>query len=663
MFLYRFAKYLWNDSFLSSLDTMTVRSRIILSVVAAVFTVVATVVYSVGAYEQTKPRPFLRLTPAHNDSVGDRDFSEIVISVAPGTDFESLKIDYESAVREGWRPLLTNGNDTVEVTVGVTRSMTARELRPERNLTPGTWRLEVPAGYFYMDYRMDEVESVSGNSEYYSYFPETGAWHKAGAGEKFSPMFTIHDDDTIDGTIPSSNPSSWMAGGYFSLLYPVLESLGLRGCLSMEGWRAGFTDDPPALNSNGLTARRLQDEKGWEIQSHSMTARYYNNTYYVDSLQSELADRILREGVYNGIRSNTTTSVYDASSGVQYSVNSTLSGWEPTPREWIKAYLIDYVSGRVKMYNPAFPVDYQWGEWFAIADTLGIHAKAWVTPGPTSSHANVPLINRICPCGFETDGKTFYNLPPLGSTITRMMLDGQQFDSYTGEEDTDNLYHEYQYDFYRSQIDEAAERGGWIVLGLHAYRPCWRNSTPGALVSEGGVYPDSWVWPMSETDPETGDLRPAESLGISDWSQWYPCPGTRLYMLWELLRYARDKGMLNVTSGEGFDRMGNKVTAGYYEKGAPIGPDAGAGIIGTRANYPHYVAGINGEQEYFNPRVSPEIMATYEVVEGLYRVIGQLKPGESLQVVTAEGRPVNATSMSHLEPGLYVINGRKVLIR
>lgn len=632
-------------------------------VVAVVLAAAAAIAWAAEDPEQSKPRPFLRLTPAHNDSVGDMDFTEIVVSAAPGTDFEDIKVDQITAARAGVRPLLTNGTDTIGVYVGAARSKHALELRPEQNLTPGTWHLEVPEGYFYLDYKMSEVETVTGNSEYYSYLPETGAWHKEGGGERFTPMFTIHDDDTLDGKIASSSPSVWMKGGYWSLLYPVLESLGLRACLSMEGWRAGFTEDPPTLNANGRIARRLQDEKGWEIQSHSMTARYYTNTYYVDSLNTELADRILAEGIYAGIRSNNTTSVYEASTGTQYSLNRTCTKWEPTRKEWIKPYLIDYDSGRVKMYNPAFPIDYQWGRWFEIADSLGIHAKAWVTPGPTSSHANVPLINEICPCGFETDGKNFYNLPPLGSTLTRMMLDGQQFDAYTGEENPDNRYYEYQFDFYKKKIDEAAERGAWIVMGLHAYRPCWENRTPGALVSEGGVYPDSWVWPMADVDPETGDLRPAESLGITDWSQWYPCPGTRLRMLWDLLAYARDKGLLCVTSSEGFDKIANKVTSGYYQKGAPIGPDAGGGILGTRRQYPHYVAGVNGEEEYYNPRISPEIRATYEVVEGLYRIIGRLEPGETLQVTTADGRPVRATSMSHLQPGLYIVNGRKILLR
>lgn len=48
-------------------------------------------------------------------------------------------------------------------------------------------------------------------------------------------MFSIHDDDGMDGMIPFSIPMEYVKWGYFSILYPVLGSLGLRGYVSMEG--------------------------------------------------------------------------------------------------------------------------------------------------------------------------------------------------------------------------------------------------------------------------------------------------------------------------------------------------------------------------------------------------------------------------------------------
>ena len=616
---------------------------------------------AVSGQEQARPRGFIGLTPGNNDTVGDKDFKYIRVSAVSREN--AMRLGVDAAVSSLHDAVLTDGIRRVRLKPVPTRYENTLCLLLEENLDEGEWRLEIPEGYFYSDIPVSEVSHVSGQPEYYAALPEAGAWHKAGERWREEPMFSIHDDDTIDGAIADSNPSGWMKGGYYSVLYPLLESLGLRGNISMEGWRNGFTDNPPALNRNGQTARRLQDEKGWEIMSHSMTARYYNNNWYVESLDTDLACRILREGRWNGIRSNLTTSVYDAETGRQYSVNSTLTAWEETPREWIKAYVSDYETGKLKMYSPVFPVDYQWGEWFRIAGTLGIHGNAWVTCGPTSSHANVPLINAICPNGFESDGVTFYNLPPLGSTVTRMMTEGQQLPGYSGEEDSDNRFRQDHYDFYISNINAAARAGAWIILGLHSYRPCWRNSLPGALVSEGGAYPDEWVWPMAQTDPVTGDLHPHPSLGISEWSEWYPCPGTRLHMLWQLLRHARDLGMLNVTSSEGFSLMGNKVSSGYYHKGIPIGPDAGAGIEGTRDNYPHYVLGANGEEDYYCGIRLPEVSATYICEKDYYNVIGRLREGERLYVVSIDGKVHEVESISQLQPGMYVINGHKVLIR
>lgn len=128
------------------------------------------------------------------------------------------------------------------------------------------------------------------------------------------PIFCVHDDDTIDMNIPTSSPSSWMnGGGYLTTLYPLLQSLGLRGNLAAEGQRTGLTNNVPQLNANGEVAKKLQDERGWEIMAHSMTARYEYVNYLVESLDSDLARTILENSSYAGATSNNTTSVYVSS--------------------------------------------------------------------------------------------------------------------------------------------------------------------------------------------------------------------------------------------------------------------------------------------------------------------------------------------------------------
>lgn len=43
-----------------------------------------------------------------------------------------------------------------------------------------------------------------------------------------------------------------------------------------------------------------------------------------------------------------------------------------------------------------------------------------------------------------------------------------------------------------------------------------------------------WEMPLEGMDPLGDPLTSPACLGIKDWSEWYPCPGTRLRMMWDL---------------------------------------------------------------------------------------------------------------------------------
>lgn len=618
--------------------------------------------FAANSNSNSKSENIITVSPSPGENIDHQSFDRFVISIHPS--YEGVISVNEEAV---WNtravPSLTCGSEVIPLTPIASEDKSEYYLVLDQELPEGEWTLDIPEDYFRIDPKVKEVDRIDYDSDELMNLNIFGAWHKEGDIWSSQAMFTIHDDDTLDGTIPSSNPSDWMKGGYFSTLFPVLESLGLKACLSMEGWRVGFTETPPVLNPNGIIAKRLQDEKGYEIQSHSMTARYQTNSWLVESLDSELADKILEESTYAGLRSNTTTSVYDRETGKSYYASSDKSRWIETPTPWIKPYVGDYHTKKIIMYNPTFPIDYQWGEWFRVAESLGIHGNAWVTPGPTASHAIIPLINEVCPNGFESDGVTFYNLPPLHSTATRLMMEGQAAPGYKGEQTTDNTFNLSHYEFFKRQIDEAADKGAWIVLGLHAYRPCWVNSLPGALVSEGGDYPDEWVYPMSTVDPQTGDLTPAPALGITSWSEWYPCPGTRLAMLYDLLKYAKEKDMLNVTTSEAIARIGNTSAAGYYIDGIQLGNDLKDGILGTRPVYPHYVKGANGEESYYNYATSGHIHANYNLYSDIEDLIVNDGSNDMIRAVSVEGLVYKVKSLEELPAGLWIINGQKVLRR
>ncbi len=608
------------------------------------------------------PSDSMVMRPAENDALTvslDNQFS--------GT----LSLNLHQVWMAGLHPFITNGTDTILLTPELTELQDGIRLLPDSEPYAGDWTLEIPEGYFLIDPAFVETDSIPASHDSLVALQQLGAWHVAGSEWDGAPMMSIHDDDAIDTSIASSSPSAWMRGGYFTTLYPVLESLGLTGCISAEGRRIGFTDYPPTLNANGRLIRRLQDEKGWEVQSHSMLAVTSDNNWYVDSLAAPEADEILSSARYYGSGNISTTTIYDGSTGIQYSVNADLSGWTPSRELIIKPYVRRYPSGERFMYNPNFSIDYQWGRWFSMAEAYGLHANAWVTYESSSSHANVPLINQVCPNGFETDGYTFHNLPPLRSTATRLMMEGQSIHGYQGQLDTINTFNEAHYEYFKQKIDDAFRHNGWLVMGMHAYRPCWVNRLPGALVSEGGDYPDEWVNPMCNLasgeypDSISFDVRP--ELGISSWSEWHPCPGTRLYMLWQLLRYARDMGFLNVNSSRGFEVMGNRVAVGYCHRGIPIGPDLIEPLTDTAPVYPHYIVGANGEQYYYNNALSGAISMTVHVAEDISTEVSQPALSEECQqgpfeAVSIDGLHIQAESIRALPKGLWIVNGRKILV-
>ena len=406
------------------------------------------------------------------------------------------------------------------------------------------------------------------------------------------PIFSLHDDDTIDKLVGSGS-SSWMIGGYATVLYPLMACLGLKASLSMEGQRVGFTNKTPTLNYNGQIVKHLQDHHGWEIMGHSMTARYVANVYAVNDVNSLLAKEILATAEYHGEASIQTTCIVDTLHGKNYMVNRSLTGWQELPREYIRPYVMDYATKKVIAYNKTFPVDFQWGRLLELSKIFGLNISSGVMVAQTGSHALFPLIQPYLPHLFESNTKTsFCNQPPLPSFVNRKPLEG------IGEQDPDNSYDAAILAEWKKLVNEAVSKKAWLIFFLHAYRPCWLNKNDSELVSNGGTYPDEWITPILPEDDIMKSLdTPPARLGITSWTQWHPCPGTRLYMLYELLQYALSKGMQNVTRKQGFEMFGNVFAEGYYNEDGQAGQDMSI-IEGTKDNYPHYVIGVDGSEDY-----------------------------------------------------------------
>lgn len=559
----------------------------------------------------------------------------------------------------------STGIDSIPLKVRMLRGGRSCELVASEMPDTGRYELQLPHGLFEIfPATYEDVDTIDIPEELLQNLSVGGAWHVKGTKWSGPGLFAFHDDDGVDGVV--YRPSADHPYGYFTILYPMLESLGLRGCISLEGRRAGWTSQGGGVNDNAKIAKRLQNERGWEIMSHSMSCLgEIRNNWVVDRLDSKLADRILAEADCKGIENPATTTVYCREDGLQYSAMDDAGGWTESPRRLIKPFAADYESRQVILYNPDYDAEYQWGEWFDKAKESGMESRAWVMHNGMSCHANIPDIAQFSPWGFVDVWPAVYNVPPLMTAATRMLCEGQMFEGTPAESSTDNTYNQQQYRWLRGKIDEARGCGGWIVMGMHTYRRCWKNYLPGSLKSEGGTYPDEWVLPMEGVDPLRDPLTPPSRLGIKDWSEWYPCPGTRLRMMWDLLKYAKESGMRHVTSSEGFREIGNRKSAGYFTKGDKYGYDVD-GIEGTRMLYPHYVEGANGEVYYYSSVKSAAISVECAVEEedgGRRYISGKDIPGVSVDAFSVSGQRLRVAVPDQLPAGLWIVDGKKILVK
>ncbi len=533
------------------------------------------------------------------------------------------------------------------------------QLFPNSPIEGEGWKLVIPKDMFELQPEYDDGWEIQNYSEdELCELCVVGAWKKDGGTWKSNGIFSIIDDDTIDGQIYSSADGAG-SYGYYSLLFPLLESLGLRGNLAMEGRRVGLSSDVPELNENGRIAKKLQDIKGWEVMAHSMECLGEKlNNWIVDSLTSPLAKKILSE---NEPKANLalTESVYDLQTNRQYHISSDSLSWEETPSRWIKPYAGHYDTRNPAMFNPEYDAQWAWGELAERARMFGIDMKTFVTHNSTSSHALVREIQEYLKYGFSDLTTPYFNIPPMLSTGTRFSVEGVTLPGYKGESDPDNKFNKEHYNIFSSRIDEAAQADGWVAFNLHTYRKCWKNCLPGMLKSEGGSYPDEWVIPILETDELDDQLNPPARLGIKTWKEWYPCPGTKLEMFQMLLKHAMHKGMTNVTASEGFSIMGNPIQKGYYSAGIKIGSDV-YGLQSTAPIYPHYIKGADGSIDYYNPQRNAEIEIDIEL--NITKSVFDSWEGV-VEAISPLGIVRRVSSIKELPKGIWIISGYKIIIK
>lgn len=444
-----------------------------------------------------------------------------------------------------------------------------------------------------------------------------------------SPCISIIDDDTIDNQIPSSRGESEVrenAGGYFSVLLPFLLSLGAKYgknlCpgLACEGQRVGLTpiyssdDTYSELNENGQAVKWLHNNMGWNVLNHSMTAQLPDRCYFVDGIDSELADIILSRGTYVGAFNFHNTMVIDRLTGKWYEVNSTKTAWvERTPtKKYAQIFYREYINASDPnanhdgpwYFNRNFDFDYSWGEWFKRADELGLpYEKVIVHNGSTSHVCTVYAGRKYAYWSVRTTGT--HNYPPIPATVNRISAITTVNDNNVRSVTYENRL--------KSQVDDCADGNTWMVIMTHfndqsSYRNYYLS---GVTYPDGDPnYPNEWIIPLKHDEildiigENVHDYinYPPSRLGISTWDEWHPAPGTQLKSIYDVVDYALSKGIDFVSPIEGWNTHGNVLNLGVDKNGQTFTYDTEAQTPYTNDEKSYLTIGADMSIRYYNSK-------------------------------------------------------------
>lgn len=456
---------------------------------------------------------------------------------------------------------------------------------------------------------------------------------------------------SFNGTVPVADK-----GGYASRMLPMIMSLNARYGNSInaknhkivvgiaaEGQRIGLTplygDDDTftgEMNANGKILNKIIEHEGWEALCHSMTARYINASYIVKGLTSDFANVIKSNSyVSTNYHSYLHTTVYDTTTQKNYYLKLDRSGWNELPKQYNKPYLATYIvvdgttivnedfrseydAGRKLIINPTYSVEYQVKTWFERAKEAGLHyIDAGVQWGSSQSTWHMREGLKYCSFFFSRHGD--YNTIPIDTNAIRLNNSG-------GLDSSDNAYTDERYASIISKIDSCIADNGLMVFMNHSNTDYFNNyymadtdyytriqpSETGRLDYYDANYPESWRIPLNGTqltemlnDPDcpywtTPPLKKRNNDGtlsntdMESWADWYPCPGTKMALIYDYLTYAIHHGVRFASSSEAIDKFGNMLNIGVKKtNGTDWQADPLLGNI-PEQNGSHYVIGADG---------------------------------------------------------------------
>ena len=297
-----------------------------------------------------------------------------------------------------------------------------------------------------------------------------------------------------------------------------------------------------------------------------MTAQLPVNTYGVESIDSELANKILSEGKYEGAYSFSNTIVLDKSTGKWYEVNKDRTKWiERVPtKKYAQLYYRDYGTNNYHI-NRDFDFDYSWGEWFRRAGQLGLpYISSIVYNGGTTSPFTIANSRKYADFGIRTHMSSS-NVPPLTAAVHRFTVIASS---------ADNVLVDSYKQKMAAAVDQCISQKSWLVFMIHTYNASMYNgyNSNYSYSSKDDDYPSEWIVPLKKDEILSMDENnywenPPARLGIARWADWRPAPGTQLAAFYEVMEYAIKKGVKIVLPSDGWSTHGNRIQLGVDMNG------------------------------------------------------------------------------------------------
>lgn len=474
------------------------------------------------------------------------------------------------------------------------------------------------------------------DASYNLLYAANGKYNKKGWNINLEGAISLIDDDSIDSNLTNSEKTN-NNGGFASTLLPLLLSLNkkysgsIKGELvygiAAEGQRIGLTplygmEDTfnGELNYVGTFIKKLKERCKWDVMCHSMTARYISNSYLVNGLDSEFANSLLIDATYSGTNGLgwETTTCYDTVTKKNYKVkpipsgSTTSPGWDECPLHYAKPYLaVSKDANSELVINPTYSVKYQVDTWFERAKQTELYTDDYrVTVGwgtsPSIWHMK-ELFKYSDDC---LSSYSSYNTIPLDSNAGRLNVQSA----------ISNVYTASKYKSLLDAINGAKKNNGWCILYNHANTIEFINTyltgqEYGTETSECGPlgyydenYNPEWILPLKYTELHSMDENnywenPPQRLGINDWSEWYPCPGTELAMIYDIIEYAINHKIRFISPINGIREFGNFFNLGVYNPHNSRGSwnaDKRMDLTTKEENQSYCIIGADGSIRYFS---------------------------------------------------------------